>query len=110
MIADRVAAVIVGLVGGLLARRALTPPLVVAVAGITRCCRVWPSTAVCTGCSASRRSAASRGWRARWASAALAAGVTLGEFIARTAAPPVVPPAGHRPTWGSGAGGRRSDR
>ena len=100
VIADGVAAVIVGLVGGLLARRALTPPLVVVVAGITRCCRVWPSTAVCTGCSASRRSAASRGWRARWASAARSPPASPSAVHRTHSAPPVVPPPrATAPTW-----------
>ena len=110
VIADGVAAVIVGLVGGLLARRALTPPLVVAVAGITP---LLPGLAVYRGLYGllSEQTLSGITWMASalGIGCALAAGVTLGEFIARTLRRPSFLPAGHRPTWGSGANGRRSD-
>ncbi|MFT4127597.1 MAG: threonine/serine exporter family protein [Gordonia sp. (in: high G+C Gram-positive bacteria)] len=79
------AAVCVGMLGGLLARRALTPPLVVAIAGITP---LLPGLAVYRGLYGILNDQSLDGFTwvasALGAGCALAAGVTLGEFIART--------------------------
>ncbi|GAB2641284.1 threonine/serine exporter family protein [Gordonia jinhuaensis] len=85
VIAAGVAASIVGLVGGLLARQALTPPLVVAAAGITP---LLPGLAIYRGLYGLLNDQTLEGFT-QIASAiaiagALAAGVTLGELIART--------------------------
>lgn len=84
-----IAAIIVGLLGGLAARRALTP-LVIAVAGITP---LLPGSAIyrgmyglMTGTGGGREMAT-----AVLIGCALAAGVTLGEFIARTLRQPHLP-------------------
>lgn len=85
VIAGGIAAACVGMVGGLLARRAVTPPLVVAVAGITP---LLPGLAVYRGLYGLLNEQTLDGFT--WIAAALAvgcalaAGVTLGEFIART--------------------------
>ncbi|GAA2055739.1 threonine/serine exporter family protein [Williamsia deligens] len=85
VIASGVAAVAVGFLGGLLARRALTPPLVVAVAGITP---LLPGLAVYRGLYGVLNDQTLDGFTALAAAlgtgAALAAGVTFGEFLART--------------------------
>lgn len=79
-----VAACVVGLAGGLMARRALTPPLVVAVAGITP---LLPGLTVYRGLSALLNGQQLTGLNQLLAAfgigCALAAGVTLGEWIAR---------------------------
>ncbi|MFT4042113.1 MAG: threonine/serine exporter family protein [Gordonia sp. (in: high G+C Gram-positive bacteria)] len=97
VISAGVAAACVGLVGGLLARRALTPPLVVAVAGITP---LLPGLAVYRGLYGILSDQTLEGFT--WVASAiavgcaLAAGVTLGEFVARTLRRPQLPSA---PTW-----------
>ncbi|WP_132992301.1 threonine/serine ThrE exporter family protein [Gordonia zhaorongruii] len=87
-----VAAVVVGLVGGLAARRALTPPLVVAVAGITP---LLPGLAIYRGLYGLMSDQTLDGFgqvaAAVTTGCALAAGVTLGEFIARTLRRPQLP-------------------
>ncbi len=96
VIGGGMAAVTVGLVGGLLARRALTPPLVVAVAGITP---LLPGIAVYRGLYGILNEQTLDGFTAIASAlgigAALAAGVTLGEFLARTLRRPRIP---SRPT------------
>ncbi len=97
IIASSIAATATGLFGGLLARRALTPPLVVAVAGITP---LLPGLALYRGLYGILNSQSLAGFTSL-ASAfavgcALAAGVTLGEFVARALRRPQFP---HRPTW-----------
>lgn len=87
-----VAAILVGLIGGLAARRALTPPLVIAVAGITP---LLPGLAIYRGMYGLMNDDPGRGG-AELATAfgigcALAAGVTLGEFIARRLRRPHIP-------------------
>ncbi len=84
LISFAVAAIVIGLLGGIAARRALTPPLVVAVAGITP---LLPGLAIYRGMYGLMNDDPGRGG-AEMATAfgigcALAAGVTLGEFIAR---------------------------
>ncbi|MFF0490368.1 threonine/serine exporter ThrE family protein [Nocardia sp. NPDC004068] len=78
------AATVVGLAGGLMARRSLTPPLVVAMAGITP---LLPGLKVYRGLSALLNDQLLMGLSQLLASfavgCALAAGVTLGEWIAR---------------------------
>ncbi|MGV9709184.1 threonine/serine ThrE exporter family protein [Gordonia sp. NPDC003424] len=97
VIANGVAASAVGLVGGLMARRALTPPLVVAVAGITP---LLPGLAVYRGLYGILNDQTLVGFT--WMTSAfatgvaLAAGVTLGEFIARLLRRPHLP---RRPEW-----------
>ncbi|AZG46094.1 threonine/serine exporter family protein [Gordonia insulae] len=97
VIANGVAAASVGLVGGLLARRALTPPLVVAVAGITP---LLPGLAIYRGLYGILGDQTLDGFT--WVASALAiscslaAGVTLGEFIARSLRRPQLPV---RPAW-----------
>ncbi|GAA4745120.1 threonine/serine exporter family protein [Gordonia alkaliphila] len=85
------AAVLVGLVGGLAARRALTPPLVIAVAGITP---LLPGLAIYRGLYGlmSGRIADGLGETAFafGIGCSLAAGVTLGEFIARSLHQPAI--------------------
>ncbi len=109
VIADGIAAVLVGLVGGLLARRALTPPQVVAVAGITP---LLPGLAVYRGLYGllSEQTLSGITWMASalGIGCALAAGVTLGEFIARTLRRPSFLREDHPHTWGSGRRRRRS--
>lgn len=83
-VSSGVAAVVVGLAGGLLARRALTPPLVVAVAGITP---LLPGLRVYRGLYAllndEQLTGSNQLLSACAVGCALAAGVTLGEWIAR---------------------------
>ncbi|WP_279105177.1 threonine/serine ThrE exporter family protein [Gordonia paraffinivorans] len=97
VVANGLAAAFVGLVGGLLARRALTPPLVVAVAGITP---LLPGLAVYRGLYGilSEQTLSGFTWMANALAigCALAAGVTLGEFVARSLRRPQLPP---RPDW-----------
>lgn len=97
VIANGIAASAVGLVGGLLARRALTPPLVVAVAGITP---LLPGLAVYRGLYGILNDQTVVGFTwmtsALGVGCALAAGVTLGEFIARQLRRPQLP---RRPEW-----------
>jgi uncharacterized membrane protein YjjP (DUF1212 family) len=105
VIGSGMAAVCVGMLGGLLARRALTPPLVVAVAGITP---LLPGLAVYRGLYGILNEQTLEGLT--WAASALgvgcalAAGVTLGEFIARTLRRPrIAAPAWARPArWRRG--------
>ncbi|MGX1804484.1 threonine/serine ThrE exporter family protein [Nocardia sp. NPDC055321] len=84
IVSSGVAAVVVGLAGGLLARRALTPPLVVAVAGITP---LLPGLRVYRGLYALLNDEQLLGinqlFSALAVGCALAAGVTLGEWMAR---------------------------
>lgn len=94
LISYAVAAVVVGLIGGVAARRALTPPLVVAIAGISP---MLPGLAIYRGMYGLLNNDPGRGG-AEMATAfgigcALAAGVTLGEFIARRLRRPHIPPA-----------------
>ncbi|ROZ89261.1 threonine/serine exporter ThrE family protein [Gordonia sp. OPL2] len=97
VVANGVAASSVGLVGGLLARRALTPPLVVAVAGITP---LLPGLAIYRGLYGILNDQTLDGFT--WVASALAigcslaAGVTLGEFIARSLRRPQL---AVRPAW-----------
>ncbi|GAC70595.1 threonine export protein, partial [Gordonia soli NBRC 108243] len=97
VIANGAAALLVGLVGGLLARRALTPPLVVAVAGITP---LLPGLAIYRGLYGILNDQTLNGFT--WVASALAigcslaAGVTLGEFIARSMRRPQIP---EKPVW-----------
>ncbi|EOM74465.1 threonine/serine exporter family protein [Rhodococcus rhodnii] len=83
--ASAMAATVVGLVGGLLARRALTPPLIVAVAGITP---LLPGLSLYRGLYALLDDEVVVGLTSMLAAfgmgCALAAGVTFGEWIART--------------------------
>ncbi|MCX4096472.1 threonine/serine ThrE exporter family protein [Nocardia sp. alder85J] len=78
------AATVVGLAGGLMARRALTPPLVVAMAGIVP---LLPGLRVYRGLAALLNSDLLNGFSqllsAFSVGCALAAGVTLGEWCAR---------------------------
>lgn len=84
VIPSGVAACVVGLAGGLMARRALTPPLVVAVAGITP---LLPGLSIYRGLSAlltdQQATGANQLLAAFGIGCALAAGVTLGEWGAR---------------------------
>lgn len=86
------AAILVGVIGGLAARAALTPPLVVAVAGITP---MLPGMAIYRGMNGLLNGEAARGGvemlSAFAIGCALAAGVTLGEFIARRIRRPKLP-------------------
>lgn len=79
-----IAAVVVGFVGGLLARRALTPPIIVALSGITP---LLPGLAIYRGLYGLLSEQTLLGLSALGSAiatgCALAAGVTLGEFIAR---------------------------
>ncbi len=85
VIASGFAATVVGLAGGLMARRALTPPLVVAVAGITP---LLPGLALYRGLYAILNDQLLIGLSSLLGGfgtgCALAAGVTLGEWTART--------------------------
>ncbi|WP_435828958.1 threonine/serine ThrE exporter family protein [Nocardia beijingensis] len=85
VISSGVAATLVGLAGGLMARRALTPPLVVAVAGITP---LLPGLKVYRGLYALLNDELLIGGNqllsAFGIGCALAAGVTLGEWCDRT--------------------------
>lgn len=80
-----VAATVVGFAGGLMARRALTPPLVVAVAGITP---LLPGLSLYRGLYSLLHDEVVLGLSSLLAAfgigCALAAGVTLGEWMART--------------------------
>ena len=84
-IASAIAATVVGLAGGLLARRALIPPLIVAVAGITP---LLPGLSLYRGLYAILNDQLLLGISSLFAalgvSCGLAAGVTLGEWGART--------------------------
>ncbi|WP_051151829.1 threonine/serine ThrE exporter family protein [Nocardia niigatensis] len=84
IVSSGVAATVVGLAGGLLARRALTPPLVVAVAGITP---LLPGLRVYRGLYALLNDELILGLNQLFGAfavgLALAAGVTLGEWMAR---------------------------
>nr|WP_138999529.1 threonine/serine exporter family protein [Rhodococcus zopfii] len=86
IIASATAATVVGFAGGLMARRAYTPPLVVAVAGITP---LLPGLALYRGLYAILQTELLVGLTALFAAfgigCGLAAGVTLGEWMARTA-------------------------
>ena len=81
VIAAAIAATVVGLAGGLMARRALTPPLVVAVAGITP---LLPGLSLYRGLYALLNDQVLIGLTALLSAfgigCALAAGVTLGEW------------------------------
>lgn len=83
------AATVVGLAGGLMARRALTPPLVVAVAGITP---LLPGLALYRGLYGLLNDQLLLGFNQLFGAigvgCALAAGVTLGEWVDRTARRP----------------------
>ncbi|WP_375540288.1 threonine/serine exporter ThrE family protein [Nocardia sp. XZ_19_385] len=85
VVSSGVAATVVGLAGGLMARRALTPPLVVAVAGITP---LLPGLSVYRGLYGLLNDQLIVGLNqlinAFGVSCALAAGVTLGEWFDRT--------------------------
>ncbi|WP_305093880.1 threonine/serine exporter ThrE family protein [Prescottella sp. R16] len=85
VISSAIAATVVGFAGGLMARRALTPPLVVAVAGITP---LLPGLSLYRGLYALLNNEVLLGLTALLAAfgigCALAAGVTLGEWGART--------------------------
>jgi len=85
VVASATAATVIGFAGGLAARRALTPPLVVAVAGFTP---LLPGLALYRGLYAMLRNEIVVGLTALFAAfgigCALAAGVTLGEWLART--------------------------
>ncbi|MEV0293555.1 threonine/serine exporter family protein [Nocardia sp. NPDC050710] len=85
VVSSGVAATVVGLAGGLMARRSLTPPLVVAVAGITP---LLPGLNVYRGLYAVLNDELVLGMNQLLAAfgvgCALAAGVTLGEWFART--------------------------
>ncbi|WP_082876345.1 threonine/serine exporter family protein [Nocardia pseudobrasiliensis] len=84
VVASGAAATVVGLAGGLMARRALTPPLVVAMAGITP---LLPGLTVYRGLQALLASEPLMGLSKLFAAfaigCALAAGVVLGEWFAR---------------------------
>ncbi|EKT78139.1 uncharacterized membrane protein YjjP (DUF1212 family) [Rhodococcus percolatus] len=85
IIGSALAATVVGFAGGLMARRALTPPLVVVVAGITP---LLPGLSLYRGLYALLNNEVVIGLSSLLAAfgigCALAAGVTLGEWIART--------------------------
>ncbi|GAB2664217.1 threonine/serine exporter family protein [Prescottella soli] len=85
VISSAIAATVVGFAGGLMARRALTPPLVVAVAGITP---LLPGLSLYRGLYAMLNDEVIVGLTALLGAfgvgCALAAGVTLGEWGART--------------------------
>ncbi|GEE01276.1 hypothetical protein nbrc107696_17220 [Gordonia spumicola] len=92
IVASAAAAIVVGLVGGLAARRALTPPLVIAVAGITP---LLPGLAIYRGLYGIMSGQSLEGFgqvaAALTTGCALAAGVTLGEFLARSLRRPSIP-------------------
>ncbi|MGW0173189.1 threonine/serine ThrE exporter family protein [Rhodococcus sp. NPDC003322] len=85
VVGTAIAATVVGFVGGLLARRALTPPQVIAVAGITP---LLPGLALYRALYALLSDELLLGISALLSAfgigVALAAGVTLGEWMART--------------------------
>lgn len=85
VIGTAIAATVVGFVGGLLARRALTPPQVIAIAGITP---LLPGLSLYRGLYALLNDELLLGISAMLSAfgigVALAAGVTLGEWMART--------------------------
>lgn len=85
VISSGVAATLVGAAGGLMARRSMTPPLVVAVAGITP---LLPGLKVYRGLAALLEDDLALGFDHLFAAfgvgCALAAGVTLGEWFDRT--------------------------
>ncbi|MEV0947665.1 threonine/serine exporter family protein [Rhodococcus sp. NPDC049939] len=85
VIASALAATVVGFAGGLIARRALTPPLVVVVAGITP---LLPGLSLYRGLYSLLNDEVLIGLSALLSAfgigCALAAGVTFGEWIART--------------------------
>lgn len=91
VVAAGAAATAVGLVGGLLARRALTPPLVVAIAGITP---LLPGLSVYRGLYGLLNDELARGADQLLAAfgigCALAGGVTLGEWFDRTVRRPPI--------------------
>ena len=94
VIASSMAAVVVGLAGGLLARRFLIPPLITAVAGITP---FLPGLAVYRGMYASLHEQTLAGFTnialALAIASGLAAGVVLGEWVAaRLRRPPTLRP------------------
>ncbi len=82
--AASIAATLVGFIGGLLARRALTPPLIIAIAGVTP---LLPGLAIYRGLFALMTEqhilGISSTISAIGIATALAAGVTLGEWLAR---------------------------
>lgn len=82
--AASIAATLVGFIGGLLARRALTPPLIIALAGVTP---LLPGLAIYRGLFALMTEqhilGISSTISAIGIATALAAGVTLGEWLAR---------------------------
>ncbi|WJY64308.1 hypothetical protein CATRI_11295 [Corynebacterium atrinae] len=84
VVAASVAAVVIGLAGGLLARRFLIPPLITAIAGITP---FLPGLAVYRGMYASMHEQMLVGFTnialALAIACGLAAGVVLGEWVAR---------------------------
>ncbi|SIS17811.1 threonine/serine exporter family protein [Williamsia sterculiae] len=92
VVAAGVGAAVIGLGGGLLARRALTPPQVVAVAAITP---LLPGFAIYRGLYGFLNDQTVDGISglvaATATACALAAGVTLGEFLARTLRRPRIP-------------------
>lgn len=92
IVASACASVVVGLVGGLAARRALVPPLVVAVAGIAP---LLPGLAMYRGLYGVMSQQTIAGFRelatAITIGCSIAAGVTLGEFIARKLKRPHLP-------------------
>ena len=92
IVSSALAAVLVGLLGGLAARRALVPPLVVAIAGITP---LLPGLAMYRGLYGVMSEQTIPGFRelatAITVGCSIAAGVTLGEFIARTLKRPTIP-------------------
>ncbi|MEU4837965.1 threonine/serine ThrE exporter family protein [Nocardia testacea] len=91
VVAAGAAAIVIGLVGGLLARRALTPPLVVALAGITP---LLPGLSIYRGLYGLLNDELARGANQLLAAfgigCALAGGVTLGEWFDRTVNRPTV--------------------
>lgn len=91
IVSSAIAATVIGFAGGLMARRALIPPLVVAVAGITP---LLPGLALYRGLYAMLRNEVTTGMTALFSAfgigCALAAGVTLGEWLARTTRHPRV--------------------
>lgn len=91
VLAAGAAAVVIGMVGGLLARRALTPPLVVALAGITP---LLPGLSIYRGLYGMLNDEITRGADQLLAAfgigCALAGGVTLGEWFDRTVRRPPI--------------------
>lgn len=91
VIAAGAAAVVIGLVGGLFARRTMTPPLVVALAGITP---LLPGLSVYRGLYGMLNDDLTRGADQLLAAfgigCALAGGVTLGEWFDRTVRRPPI--------------------